>query len=363
MWTAKANLYLSHAPLHTLFKKRPAVTLFEMILTIALFSVVGTLAAGVLTNSLKSARKIQDQVFLYTEAQAAMDQVGRAIEHSAIDYEAYFSRQVLGENSWETPHYGYYAKSFYDPGAGGPDSVLGPYDGITGYGTSCANDINEIYPTDCPGEAPNTSTMDLNTGKHPFEGISNGHPQYLSLQEPRQMNAMCAPSPGGPQEECSMFHHQIQDELILINGEGDERTVFRLQNMDGQECDQTAGEECRLAQLQLLGTDGDGNGIIDTWVCSPLYDCPDASPTIADFKPIIPSSLQIQAFYMYISPMEDPYRAFGENEVQAQPQVTFLMTVGLNSARSYGLLGKSPTITLQRTVSTGVYHKIVSYEE
>lgn len=329
-----------------------------MILTIALFSVVGALAAGVLTNSLKSARKIQDQVFLYTEAQAAMDQVGRAIEHSAIDYEAYFSRKVKGDQSWQTPNYGYYAMSFYDPGAGGPDSFLGPYTGITGYGTSCASDPNEVYPKDCPGEAPDTGSMDLNTGKHPFEGITDRSIQYLSLQDPNYMNALCASG-----EDCSMFANQIQDELILINAQGDERTVFRLQNMEGGECDQTAGEECRLAQLELVGTDGDGNGIVDTWTCSPLYDCASGSPTIADFKPIIPSSLQIQAFYMYISPMEDPYRAFGESNVQAQPQVTFLMTVGLNSATSHGFLGKSPTITLQRTVSTGVYHKIVSYEE
>jgi hypothetical protein len=335
-----------------------------MLLTITLFSIVGAFATGVLSNSLKSARKIQQQVFLYTEAQAAMDQVAHAIESSAIDYEAYFSRKVLAEESWQTPNYGYYAMRFYDPGIGGPDSIEGPYDGIDGYGTSCSSDAYGVYPIDCPGEAPDVSSMDLNTGTHPFAGIQERSIQYSSsnLREPHGMNAMCAATLADPDIECSQFYNQIQDELILINGQGDHRTVFRLQNMEGQECDQAAGEECRLAQLELVGSDTNGNGVIDEWNCSDLYDC-DGSPEITDFKPIIPSNLQIQAFYMYISPMEDPYRAFGENRAQSQPQVTFLMTVGLNSASSQNLLGKSPTITLQRTVSTGVYHKIVSYEE
>ena len=48
--------------------------------------------------------------------------------------------------------------------------------------------------------------------------------------------------------------------------------------------------------------------------------------------------------------------------VQSQPPSHFLMTVGLNSASSQNLLGNRP-LPYKKSRFTGVYHKIVSYEE
>jgi len=42
-----------------------------------------------------------------------------------------------------------------------------------------------------------------------------------------------------------------------------------------------------------------------------------------------------------------------------QPQVTIIMTVSLSDDYSSGLLGDAPVITLQRTVSSGVYGEVV----
>ena len=78
--------------------------------------------------------------------------------------------------------------------------------------------------------------------------------------------------------------------------------------------------------------------------------------------PITPTAISVANFYLYVTPNEDPYRAFYESGAQIQPQVTLVLTVTLSEDYSDGLLGEVPTITLQRTVSTGVYGEVVSYE-
>ena len=127
------------------------------------------------------------------------------------------------------------------------------------------------------------------------------------------------------------------------------------------------------------GTDTDGDGSVNSWNCASGYSCTGASTELggpassdltntttdtSNFEFITPSMLNITSFYVYIAPIEDPYRAFGEDSlsVQIQPQVTIVFTATLSS--DYGtLLGTTPTITLQRTISTGVYSKINSYAE
>jgi uncharacterized protein (TIGR02599 family) len=97
-------------------KKPAAFTLIETLISLAIFSVVSVITVTLLVNGMRSAKKIQAQVLLYSEAQALMDQVARDIERNTIDYETYYARDVLGELGWDTEHYGYYAASFYDPG-------------------------------------------------------------------------------------------------------------------------------------------------------------------------------------------------------------------------------------------------------
>ena len=122
-------------------------------------------------------------------------------------------------------------------------------------------------------------------------------------------------------------------------------------------------------------TDTDNDGLVDTWTCADGYTCngADNTPDPADltsietgiqkdFLPLNPKNITVTSLYAIVSPLEDPYRAFGEAKTQVQPQVTLVLTVTLSSSSTRGLLGQVPSITLQRTVSTGVYSKIPSYE-
>jgi len=308
-------------------KARQAFTIVELLITITLFAMVAVLCVNALVNATASARKIQAQATLYSETQNLMDQLAREVERNTVDYEAYYLRNVQGETGWETEKYGYYAQSFYSPGSGGTEP--GPYPDIWYKGQSY---------------------LDSDTGAHPFTGISSFDGSYD--EDPNSMNAFCE----GKAAECSPLSNGIVDELILINGSGDERSVFARQLFDATSTDY------HLSTVKLRGSDTDNDGIVDHWVCSDKFpSCMDDVPDSTDFMPISPDILTIESFHVYITPMEDPYRATTEADTQVQPTVTLVLTATLSDSYSGRLLGDLPRLTIQRTVSTGVYSKIESY--
>ncbi len=351
-----------------MFTRKKAFTLVEMTISVTLFAVVASVSMVVTSNILKSTKKIQAQIFLYTEAQALMDQLDQAVNRNTIDYEAYFARNVGHQGSvdtgWATPNYGDYQQTFMDPGTAGiPDTADGNdgvYSTIDGYGAACSSPTTDEYPTDCPDQIPLTASLDIDTGEHPYpdkNGTSDGSSGTSS-------NAMCEYP-----DTCSGIGFYDSNELILINGSGDRRTIFvkELYSTDNY----------GISKVEMDGTDSDNDGAVDDWVCASAYeDCtgPGNVPNVDDltvttgdsddFEFISPSLINITNFYVYIAPIEDPYRAFAEDSlsVQIQPQVTIVFTATLSS--DYGtFLGTTPTITLQRTISTGVYSKINSYAE
>lgn len=347
-----------------MFTRKKAFTLVEMMISISLFAVVASISMVVVSNILKSTRKIQAQVFLYTEAQALMDQLDQAVNRNTIDYEAYYARLVghqgVPETGWATIHYGDYQQTFIDPGTQGiPSSTDGVYGGIDGYGASCTA-TGGVHPTDCPTAVPLTSSLDQDTGAHPFPDIDT---MSSRSGDETYSNATCENS-----ATCNAITHYPSNELILINAGGDTRTIFE------KELYSTGNYS--ISKVVMNGTDTNNDGAVDNWVCSSDFTCTggDGGPAPGDltnatadstnFKYLTPSLLNITSFYVYISPIEDPYRAFAEDSlaVQMQPQVTIVFTATLSS--SYGtFLGTTPSITLQRTISTGVYSKINSYAE
>ena len=345
-------------------KKRRATTLIELLITITIFSIVAVMSGNAMMNTMQSTKRIQSQVFLYTEAQTVMDQLARAVERNTIDYETYYAREVQLEEGWHTDNYGYYGQSFYDPGTGGPTDD-GPYDSIGDYDAYCANGA-DTYPVDCPSDTPLNSEQDIDTGQHPFVGIFG---DYATSAE--YMNAMCEDS--DTTFDCDGYDYYITDQLILINGAGDERTVFAREEFDRSDVD------FHLSKVQLMGEDTDNDGIVDDWTCVEESLCTghddngNAVPRANDltnnndeasqmnFMPITPSTISIEEFYVIVAPNDDPYRAFAEADMQIQPQATIIMTVTLSD--EYGsVLGGELSITFQRTVSTGVYSEVVSYE-
>lgn len=334
---------------------RPAFTIMEMMISLSLFAVVASSSVLIMNNVLKSTKKVGAQVYLYNEAQAIMDQLSVAVSKNAIDYEAYYAREVLDEMGWNTLDYGYYGQTFVDPGTDGPGTTWHDGSITADYGTYCA-DGSSVYPDDCPDEIPDTGQLDLDVGVHTYDASTSAAEAYK--------NAVCESSSAS----CESLEYYIVDELLLVSGPGDERVVF-VKELNGD-------ENYAISKVVLLGTDSDGDGIEDLWECSADYSCmtgsSDEIPAAIDlnngydninFRYISPSDIDIEEFYVYLAPIEDPFRAFGEEaeKVQIQPYVTIVLTATLSE--DYGdVLGEVPSITLQRTVSTGVYSEVTSYE-
>jgi len=110
-----------------------------------------------------------------------------------------------------------------------------------------------------------------------------------------------------------------------------------------------------ISYLKMDGTDGNGDGIMESFANAP--ETPD------DFVSLVSPRTKITTMKFFISPLEDPRKAFAEDyiEVQMQPHVTILLTVKPSDESK---LNKDniPTFTLQTTVSSRVQGEVFSYQ-
>lgn len=368
-----------------LLKSPRASTLVEVIITTTLFAMIATAAISLLVTTMRSTKRIQLTAYLYNEAQILMDVLANDVSKNALDYEAYFDRNVLKDlgwdcatigldDCWDTKNYGYYGKAFYHPGeinpatgTRGPD-YAGPYGSaystpaVSGYGQDCPGEPGYLYPYECDPDlirtdSPDINQADINTGKNPFGGIQQFIPS--SSSKGNSASAFCSPLvvealiPGSTDpeddENCVLGVDQYQKDLILISGKGDYRKIYTLRR------DQ-------LVRIGLVGTDVNTDGLVDTWRCdTSVFTC-DLAPKLSQFVSTHPGDLSIRDFTVLVSPGDDPYKAYLELDESIQPQVTIFLTVALNRDGNRNFLGRSPEITLERTVSTGVYNEIVTYE-
>lgn len=296
-----------------------AFTLVETIIAMTIFAAIATTAVMLLTEVSKIRQEVQMEEFLYTETQALLEQMSRTIQESAIDYEEYYSREVLGEPLYGQ-NYGEYHTQFYNP------------------------------------------ISQFDTGKNPYSG---------SGLDEDTANAFCDENIGGGAFCSSNTDYHQADELYLLNSSGDIKTIYTLENdSDGNQ---------HIAKVQLEGSDNDNtdNLLMDTWVCTADYTCTlilgtlphpndrtDSNRDPINFIPISSSHIAIDDLSFFISPIEDPYKGFDETSsdvffsAQNHPKVTIHLTAHYQTSNPVG--GQTPTVTLQTTVGTGVYGKIPS---
>ena len=191
------------------------------------------------------------------------------------------------------------------------------------------------------------TTSGYDTGMNPYGGNPDG-------DTPSAANAFCPVSGGSPNCSTDLTLHQT-NELFLINKAGNHRTYFILNSGT-------------IKMLELEGTDSDQDGIAEAWTCSLAY-------TNCSALSITPTNVVIDNVQFYVSPLEDPFKAFNETDavtglfdtVQVQPSVTIVLTAHYQPYDSSGnpvgvQLGDNPTVTIQATTTTGVYEVIPAYE-
>jgi prepilin-type N-terminal cleavage/methylation domain-containing protein len=344
--------------------KKTGLTLIEVLIAISLFSVVMVISSSILIDIVQLEKKSTLQNAIYEDLRMVLQQLTKEIQNGAIDYEEYYSHYVLqsGQNpKYYGINYGIYGSRFYDPGNSLDGAMtLNPDD----LGIECSfpqplgnNECEVIY----------NLSVDLSTGQNPFRGNMNGS------------NAFCDNNIGHCDPELPI------DQLFLIDSSGTNKTIIAPKQINGG---------ISLGMIKLGGMDIDQNGINDIFPCLPEYNCNsegianilswpqtletkltddiklanssdlsvlfDLKNANSSFVPISPLRTNIDAQFI-IHPLEDPYKAYAETEMQSHPSVTIILTVDLNDTIKSDYPGKFEPITIQTTVASGVLNRIESY--
>ncbi len=338
-------------------------TLLEVLLAACLFSVVGMMATGVFLNLSRGQQQVGSRNTLYDDAQFILDQLTKEIGSNAIDYEEYYNRIVLKGNPGM--NYGQYAAEFYydlkKPKAG----------------------------------CPETNPLCVNVGTNPSIG-----------NFPEKSNAFYKAGTTAPTIFCDGFEpifstskdHACVKQLYLINPDGTKKFFIAPEKINW---DQTHISNVLSRAMMVAYADANGNNSIPhLFHCEKDSICPTppesattlniTSPAKVDlrypnpadllgganveaaynngnnFVPFTPSRVNIQSIKFFISPTEDPHKAFAEANADMgtitnvhQPKVTVVLTVEpLSNAKS----GTNyPSLTVQTTVTPGLFTEVMSY--
>ncbi len=350
-------------------KGKKSFTLIEVIIASSIFTVVSLIGVLVFTNIARIQKRIYLESAIYEDGRFLMERISREIRQNTVDYEEYYNRLVKQADFGR--YQGCYASRFYNPGS---SSSIGPGPGRIG--AWCSVPAN-FTPQQKPGCIIDKTTLDINTGQNPHAGGL-----IAPNNDAASANAMCDlkfASTG-----CTMGAAlNDQSQLYLIDAKGMQKTLIALKKTKDTPL------EYALSMLQLDGIDNNNDGIYETWYdagkanyyCDPAYNCDSAdfapSGLLTDnlnagtdptklwqgFVPISPLRTNIKSIHFYISPLEDPRKAFAENDpaIQQQPHVTVVMTLTPASSELSAFGGTPPTITLQNTISSRIYNEVKSY--
>ncbi len=349
----------------------------EVLIAISLFALVSVISSSILINISNVEKKSSIENAIYEDMRIILQQLTKEIQSGAIDYEEYYNYYVVQNaefenNAYYGVNYGIYGSRFYDPGRSldGKDTI-NPDD----LGVECSFPAPLVPGQSC--EISYALSVDFNTGQHPFKSPGS---KYL------KSNAFCDEASGLGQENCN----GETDHLFLINDSGTRKTIISRKK--------TAKSDYAIGILKLDGDDLDGNGYIDTFYCNENFNCSnsllsEANPALAkylaikdpnkfeknwgvgekydlenifdhavtSFVPISPLRSNIVGLRFIINPLEVPYKAYGEPEMQTHPSVTIILTLDLAAAQKANYPGDFDPVTVQTTVAAGVLGKIDSY--
>ena len=330
-----------------LIENKKGLTLVEVLVAVALFSVVTMIAINVMINVAKIEKRSALETAIYEDLRFVMQRLTDEVSNGTIDYEEYYNVLVIqdGEATKEYGvNYGVYGSRFFDPGKRYKDgsSPINPRD----LGVECSYENDEGV---C--EVIYTLSTDLNTGQNPFTGDETLSDAFCDNGE-----GQCGPDAG------------MVDELYLLDESGTKKTILGLKKING-----SGTEDYALGIVELEGEDTDQNGIVDTFTCMDKYFCDNpqsddweepfdvGNVAGSEFVPISPLRSSIKDLKFVIFPLEDPYKAYAEDEAQQHPVVSILLTIGLSEEAAASYPGDFEDLTVQATVTAGALARIDSY--
>jgi len=342
-------------------KAKKGFTLVELLIAVAIFAVFLTSITTLIVDIYRASRRVGLEEQIYQDVRIMTGQISKYFENNTIDYEEYY-RQAVGsqyftkESVLGTYSYGDYSKSFYDFGEDGP--------GTKGEGAYCqgwellAPPLRQT-PQQDPTCVVDKTTIDKNTGRNPINDL---------IGTVDKANAFCKfgdPCPANINEQTRLF---------LINEKGDKKTILSLEPIT-KEIDGTTYNENALSVFWFNGLDTDSDDVPEEWTVGPEFKV-DTDPLAVDaslvddvdplqpkdislvydnFMPISPLRTDIVDLKFYVSPLEDPYKAFAESgSTVIQPHITMVLTVKPSVSELDKYIGPVP----QQTIQTTIYSKI-----
>jgi len=357
-------------------KNKKGFTLLEALIASTIFALVAVMGATIFLNISRSERQTSLTNAIYEDARIIIEKISKEIRNGTIDYEEYYSVEVL-DATYYGINRGVYGSRFFDPGM----TYIPPGGGVDGtnpehLGAECFTAVMDVI---VPCSDPSATflyplSVDTNTGQNPYTGVAD----YAS--------AFCDDAPDLVEEGCG--EDPIQ-ELYLISKDGREKTIISTQKI-------TAADTA-ISILQMRGIDVDANGVVDVFsckeniedYCTPPYEIEYERPTSittqdlvdnnvflplstsdddqftslsSPFTPISPFRSTITQLEFIIWPDEDPYKAFSEIEKQYQPNVTIVLSIQPSAAAMEDYPGEvTPVVKLQTTVSAGARGEMQTY--
>ena len=331
----------------------PSFTLIELLVAVSVFSIIIVAAASSYVSFQNAKRRADLISYIKSEGDFLMQRMKKEIQNSTVDYEEYYNQLTENSDNY-ADNYGKYGQRFFDAG------VCGTF--TTKYGVQCFEDCSKDYWTVASCTEIEYSSKDFNMWAWDSDN--------------------------------ALKNNNFQNELYLINGRGDEKTI--LKNFE-KDYDGDGKDEFKLHILKLKGEDGNSNGIIDSWFCADDFllmqgkdtanvtdknTCaayslsyvkkgeafplpspnPDAIKNNAKgyFVSWTPEKLKITNLGFFISPLEDPRKGKGEN-LAGDTYVTISLTVQPLEKYTQGIAGGIPEYTMQTTVNAGAKNFIRSW--
>ncbi|MBU1992769.1 MAG: prepilin-type N-terminal cleavage/methylation domain-containing protein [Patescibacteria group bacterium] len=179
----------------------------------------------------------------------------------------------------------------------------------------------------------------VNTGQNPPLGTFDETSQMVSA-------ATCDPQCEGGCDNHGCYVSDTDpwnyDELYMISGDGEYKTIFKF--------DYASGENL-IKYLKLTGKDTDNDAVYDEFEIT------------QEEAILIPPRTSVEDLRFYIAPIEDPRKAYAEDNlsVQMHPHIMLYLALEPGEENQKGLdKERLPRFEVQTSLSSRVYHEVPS---
>lgn len=388
-------------------------TLIEVLIVLSIFSVVSLVAVDTFLTTFRISQRTNIENTIIDDARYILANLSREIQTNTIDFEEYFSQCVI--QGWcptedlsnkTSPgsfgmNYGYYNWQFFYGGAAKPDGET------HGYGSRCqvdADTYDEFPNPDC-ATGSLAFSEDSNTGVNPNaiknEGLydaanafcvtdGQGLFQRFTFTPGVGIDVDSPNSPKNCGTSTGAFDYEdpssyVVTELYLINESGTQKTIIGREQIEANDYVVSKVKLDKGPQATSDATDPETNLPLFAFTCAENYVCTwirdeidelglghnaDESFSVvdrtdfynvsddifSDFVPISPLRVNIKSLKFIVSPAEDPYRAFAEDDpiILSQPQVTILLELEPSESLRLPFISDQFSLKFQTTVTSNV---------